>query len=483
LVGVQILAAVLPGATPWWSSPISLFVIVVVAASACVVTAVAVLVVARRDDLAELGLIGAFTMAVSLLPLVHGLTTPGVWFGSNQATFSSVFWALPLASIIVLPLVAPTSRWSRWSTRRWKPFVTAHLCLVAGLSIGLLLRPSLLPVPEMSSGAAVLAAAASLSVCFALSLRQLRLSWIGGTVQAVPVSVGFAFVGVSSLVWVARAPFTPGFWLAHAFDIAGVFLVSIGAIVAFRQRSDLAQIIRPLTVHTPLAAFELGLDPLVHRFVASLDAKDPVTRDHVVRSAQLAMVVGTQLGVSAGDLHVLGLGALLHDIGKLAVPTEIINKPGRLDEAEFAVMRGHAAAGEELVRRSSVLASIGPIVRGHHERIDGRGYPDGLAGDGIPELARIVSVCDAFDAMSNTRQYREGMGVDRAIAILREYSGSQWDPTVVEALAVAVRRLPRMDLALAEVGRSPAVQVSAWDACGCFDVLPEDADRPLASSS
>ncbi len=415
---------------------------------------------------------GSFTMTVSLLPLVHGLTTPGVWFGPNQATMSSVFWALPLASVIVLPLIEPRARWSRWATRRWKPFVLVHLVLTTSVSIALLVWPSLLPVPEMSSGVSVVVAVASLTVCLALSVRQLRLSWIGGSAKPFLVSVGFAFVGVSNLVWLARAPFTAGFWLAHAFDIVGVLLVAIGAIVAFRQRSDLARLVRPLTVHTPLAAFELGLDPLVHRFVASLEANDPITRDHVVRSAQLAMVVGTELGVSARDLHLLGLGALLHDIGKLAVPAEILTKPGRLDDEEFTVMRGHAAAGEELVHRSMVLAPIGPIVRGHHERIDGRGYPDGLVGDAIPNLARIVSVCDAFDAMSNTRHYREAMGVERVIAILREHSGSQWDAKVVEALVVVLRRAPHTETALAAVGRSAVTELPEWETCGCFDAVP-----------
>ena len=127
-----------------------------------------------------------------------------------------------------------------------------------------------------------------------------------------------------------------------------MLLVAIGALVAFRQRADLRAVLRPLTVHTPLAAFELGLDPLVHRFVASLEAKDPVTRDHVVRSAELAMAVGAQLGIRADDLHVLGLGALLHDVGKLTLPDSILTKPSRLDDSEYAIVKGHAAAGEAL---------------------------------------------------------------------------------------------------------------------------------------
>jgi HD-GYP domain-containing protein (c-di-GMP phosphodiesterase class II) len=472
LVSVQVTAAVLPGRTTWWASPTALFVVVVLAASGCVVTAGVVLVVAWREDLAELGLIGAFTMAVSVLPLVHGITTPGVWYGVNRATMSSVFWALPWASVAIVTLAAPASTVARWMSSRWRPVVASHLAVTIGVAGALLVRPSLLPVPSMSSRSAIIVAVVSLSVCAALSLRQLRLSWIAASRQPFFVSVGFAFVGASSLVWVARAPFTPGFWLAHAFDAVGVFLLTIGAAVAFRQRPNVREVVRPLTVHTPLAAFELGLDPIVHRFVASLDDKDPITRDHVVRSAEMAMRVGRELRLSARELHELGLGALLHDIGKLTIPDEVLNKPGRLDAAEYDVIRGHAAAGARLVSGSRALAAIGPIVRGHHERIDGHGYPDGLAGDAIPLPARIVAVCDAFDAMSNTRQYRHGMGAERAIAILREHSGSQWDPVVVDALINVVQRDPISSETLDAVGRGvdDASPATAW--CGCDDALP-----------
>lgn len=484
LVVGQIAASILPGEQPVWVSPFGLFVIVLVAASACAVAAGVVVVVGWRDGTPELAMLGSFTMAVSVLPLVHGITTPGVWYGPNEAAMSSAFWALPVASLIAVPLVAPRARWSRAVSRRWRPLVASHLALVFGLGGWLLVDTSLLPVWPMGSVASIIIAVAAMSVCVALSYRQLRLAMIAGSWKPLVVSIGFVFVGVSSLVWVGRAPYTLGFWLAHAFDITGVLLLAIGAIRALRQRTELREVLRPLTVHTPLAAFELGLDPLVHRFVASLERKDPITRDHVVRSAELAMAVGERLGVDGYDLQFLGLGALLHDIGKLDVPDAILNKDGRLTPEEYEIVKAHAVTGDGLVRASVVLAPIGPIVRGHHERYDGMGYPDGLSGSGIPVMARVVSVCDAFDAMAQTRQYRQGMGEERAISILREHAGSQWDPEIVEAL-VAVVSDGRVDRgALAEVGRG---HDKGWrqraGQCGCADALPPtDATDVLAAS-
>lgn len=483
LVAGQLSASILPGERPLWVSPLALFWLVVVAASACAVAAAVVVAIGWRDDTAELGLLGSFTMAVSVLPLVHGITTPGVWYGPNDATMSSVFWALPIASLAVVPLTAPRSRWSRAVTRRWRVLVVAHLSLIGLASGGLLLRPSLLPVWPMSSGVAIAVASAAMAVCIALSYRQLRLAAIAGSSKPFVVSIGFALVGVSSLVWVGRAPFTAGFWLAHVFDIAGVLLLAVGAVIALRQRAGLREVLRPLTVHTPLAAFELGLDPLVHQFVASLERKDPVTRDHVVRSAELAMAVGERLGVGPADLHVLGLGALLHDVGKLTLPDEILNKPDRLTPVEFEVVKGHAATGAALVGNSPVLSAIAPIVRGHHERLDGQGYPDGLAGEEIPLAARIVSVCDAFDAMAQTRQYRQGMGADKAISILREHAGSQWDERVVDAL-VGVVETERVEVGrLAEVGRQSTTDRVLVLSCGCEDALPPEVVIEFADRS
>jgi HD-GYP domain-containing protein (c-di-GMP phosphodiesterase class II) len=478
LVALQLGASLLPGTTPLWVQPSALFWIVVVAASLCALAAAALLVEAHTSDLAEVGLLGAFTMAVSLLPLVHGLTVPGVLYGANAATMSSVFVAVPVASLALLPLLAPRTRPGRAVLRRWRAFVAVHIGATAALCGALLARPSLLPFPAMGTATAIIVALASLSVCAALSARQLRLAWIGRSRASLGVSLGIAMIGASSLVWAGRAPFTAGFWLAHAFDIAGVFGATILAAVAYRRGTTVRELLRPLTVHEPLRAFEIGLDPLVHRFVALLEAKDPITRDHVVRTAQLAMRTGAALHLPAPELRTLGLGALLHDVGKLEIPDAILQQPGRLSDNEFAIVRTHTVAGERLVLASEVLGEIAPIVRGHHERIDGRGYPDGLRGEAIPLLARIVSVCDAFDAMAHTRQYREGMGTARACAILREHAGAQWDERIVATVVALVEGEPEVHetTALDAVGRAEPF-------CGCADALPEPVAAQAVSPS
>jgi HD-GYP domain-containing protein (c-di-GMP phosphodiesterase class II) len=320
----------------------------------------------------------------------------------------------------------------------------------------------------MAAPVAVAVAIASLGACIALSARHLRLYWIGRAPGSFAVAVGFALIGAGNLVWLARAPYTSGFWLAHALDIGGVLVAAVYAGLTYRQREFSRKVIAPVLVHDPASALELGLDPIVHRFVADLEQKDPVTRDHVVRTSELALELGSHLAVPATQLGALGLAALLHDVGKLEVPAAILLKPGRLTPEEFQEMQRHPIIGERLVLESRVLADIAPIVRAHHERVDGHGYPDGLAGDSIPLLARIVSVCDGFDAMACDRRYRSGMGEEQAGAILREHAGTQWDSQVVSALMDMRRLRPESSTptVLATVGRDPAA------ARACVDALP-----------
>jgi HD-GYP domain-containing protein (c-di-GMP phosphodiesterase class II) len=133
-------------------------------------------------------------------------------------------------------------------------------------------------------------------------------------------------------------------------------------------------------------------------------------------------------------------GALLHDIGKIAVPADIINKPGPLDDQEWAVMKLHTVEGQEMLDRvGGVLGEVGRVVRSSHEHFDGRGYPDGLARDEIPIEARIVGCCDALSAMTTTRSYRRAMSLESAREELIRNSGTQFDPQVVEALLEIVR--------------------------------------------
>lgn len=172
----------------------------------------------------------------------------------------------------------------------------------------------------------------------------------------------------------------------------------------------------------------------------SIDAKSAWTAGHSERVTAMAVAVGEEIGLEAESLERLRRGAILHDIGKIGVPAEILDKPGPLDDTEWKRMTDHTIIGVRILEPVAQFEDVIPIVRSHHERWDGDGYPDGLAGEEIPFLARLLSVPDAFDAMTSERPYRSALSVERAVEILGEEAGRQFDPEIAEAMVRLVRR-------------------------------------------
>jgi putative nucleotidyltransferase with HDIG domain len=168
-----------------------------------------------------------------------------------------------------------------------------------------------------------------------------------------------------------------------------------------------------------------------------IEADDAYTGQHTQDVVELTVAVADKLGVDDETRRAAEFGALLHDVGKVAIPNEIINKPGPLDDDEWAIMKTHTIEGQRMLERvGGVLAKVGLVVRASHERYDGGGYPDGLAGEAIPLAARIVSACDAFNAMTTDRSYRKALSLEVAVGELRTNAGTQFDPDVVDALVV-----------------------------------------------
>ncbi len=205
--------------------------------------------------------------------------------------------------------------------------------------------------------------------------------------------------------------------------IAGLVVAHVESLLAQLQHAE---------------ALERVFRETLGSLTSALEAKDAYTCEHAQEVGDLAVSVGRRLGLDPVDLRAVELGALLHDIGKIRIHEAILNKPGPLSDEEWEVMRSHPEAGERILAPIASLAEVLPIVRSSHERWDGRGYPDGLAGEDIPVGARIVAVCDAFRAMVEPRPYRSALAREAALAELRHCAGSQFDPACVEALLEAL---------------------------------------------
>lgn len=181
-------------------------------------------------------------------------------------------------------------------------------------------------------------------------------------------------------------------------------------------------------------------DRTVRALMAAVETKDVYTRGHSERVSAASVLIAREIGMREDRVASLRYAGMLHDVGKLGVPTRVLQKSGRLTEAEFAAIQRHPMQGLEIVREIEFLDEAVAGIMHHHERLDGLGYPMGLAGQQIPEFARVIAVADAFDSMTTTRSYRGARTVEEAVVELRRCSGTQFDPTMVEALIAAIER-------------------------------------------
>ncbi len=173
---------------------------------------------------------------------------------------------------------------------------------------------------------------------------------------------------------------------------------------------------------------------------SAIDAKDSYTRGHSERVTELSIKLANECKVSDADIENIKIGGLLHDIGKIGIPEAVLNKPGRLNDEEFAIIKSHPDLGIHILGKVEFLEPMVPIIRHHHERYDGRGYPAGLKGDEIPYLARIVSVVDTFDAMTTNRPYRKALSIEESLKEIEKCSGTQFDPEIAAAFVKMVQR-------------------------------------------
>jgi HD-GYP domain-containing protein (c-di-GMP phosphodiesterase class II) len=262
-------------------------------------------------------------------------------------------------------------------------------------------------------------------------------------------------VGEEDAARVGRALGVRGAAPAHAIAFVpldqglGALAVAVEADVGVRELELLAGIASQarlaITNAGSFATLERTFLSTVEALANALEAKDAYTSSHARWICDMAIEVGRELGLHARRLKRVELGALFHDIGKIGIPAAILMKAGPLTPEERSVIERHPELGERILAPIEQLAEVRPIVRACHERFDGRGYPDGLRGDGIPLEARIIFACDAFHAMTTDRPYRDALSVEEAFRRLAEAAGTQFDPQVVEICLRVLRQPPPVE--------------------------------------
>jgi putative nucleotidyltransferase with HDIG domain len=376
---------------------------------------------------------GAFA-AMTLILLIHGLATPGVLIGPNGVVAVAGGLARPVGGAILTVAALPALRGPRHLTAVARGLV-ALLALIAGLGALGFARPEDVPaVPGYDSPESTALLVIGTLFYGVVASRAVRTFALTRRTGDLLVVVGIVWLGMALVPVLVLDPYTWVWWTGHALELLGVVLVGVPVALDVHRGRPSHPLVGDLPAAELVAAEEAFLGARVRVLMTRLEAKDRSTEEHTRRVAEWAVAIGEQLGLAPGRLRGLALAGLLHDIGKLSTPDAILTKPGRLADAEMDVIRRHPGEGDALLRELGYSEQIRRGVRGHHERLDGSGYPDGLRGDELDLETRILAVADVWDALVSPRVYRGAWTPARAMALLADEAGTAFDARCVAAL-------------------------------------------------
>ncbi len=381
--------------------------------------------------------------SLAMIFSVHGLTTPGHLYHERTAALVRSPWLSTLAGGVfaALSVVSLPGGMERARLRLpWITFVVLAALSVAYVAVSLISPDWLTGFPTTEPWfQSVLTAVSSGLLGFAAWRfhETYRFARLPGQ-EAVAVGLLFLVEAQFSLRF--GTVYHLSWWLYHFLFMASFLTVLIGWAWEWRRARDVRAIADTLVMRDALAQLARGRPALMVTLANEIEHHDGGTSRHVDRVGTYAYAVGQEMGLRGQRLRDLVLGAQMHDVGKIYIPHHILLKPGKLTPEEYAVIQTHTVHGHDLIQRVPGLARVAELVRHHHERFDGGGYPDRLAGEGIALEARVIAVVDTFDAITAGRPYQAAQPVEAAAAEIRRVSGSQFDPACVAAFERALAK-------------------------------------------
>lgn len=442
LVGAPAVAFLLmhqvPGWDPMFVAPKQHFYIVSAATllSGAIGTALALSVSSVRSTRTVYLALGF--IAVALIFATHGLGTPGFIVPRGEYPYAVIISAglsQTVGAVFIAMAVLPTS-WpgSKFVQDRPTAILSVALVLLFSYLGSMMWHPEWWDwVPRSKPWDTILATITVTLLAFSAwrYYRSWALTQLPGQLAMV---AALGFLAEAQLSTYYGALWHLSWWLYHGLLLAA-FCTLIGgwAVEAFRAKS-LIVFSRAVELRDSLDGLQSTDDEAaLERLEAAVEAKDSYTRHHMGRVAEYAEAIARGMGLSEEQIAVAVTAGRIHDVGKITVPDAVLLKPGRLSDREFETMKHHASRGEHIAKNSRVLRHVAAVIRAHHERYAGNGYPDGLHGDAIPLEARIVAVADTFDALTSSRVYRPMRPWTDAVAELRRVAGTQLDPACVHA--------------------------------------------------
>ena len=418
------------------------FALVATGALVAAIASVGLTVAGARANDGRTVLLGAAFSTMTALLMIHGLATPGIIVGQNGVIALAGAASLPAGGAVLALTALPAMRRPlRLRPGARDPGRARRRDPAARRASASPSPPPCPSVPAAGSAPALVLLVFGLAFYALLALRAVRTYTLTHRTTDLLVFVGCVWLGWALVPQLVMGYGTLAFYFGHAMELLGIVLVGIPAALDLRQGGASRPLVGDLTATELVGAEEAFLGPRVRALMLDLAEKDRSTEEHTRRVATLACAVGEELELPPATLRHLAIGGLLHDMGKLRVARAILCKPGSLTDEEFAAIKCHPEDGARL------LADLGgfdrevlELVLDHHERLDGGGYPRGLHGGQIALATRVLTVCDVYDALVSHRVYRPAWSQERALGLLREESGTAFDPACVAALERVLER-------------------------------------------
>jgi putative nucleotidyltransferase with HDIG domain len=460
-----------PNLDPSFISPMFHLLVVSGIAGAALVVALAAARSTRRTA-AGPGpvLLAAGCLAVGIAMVGHGLLTPGVLGQKFSPWIGRLPWLAIFLFALALSLASVPGGRTHQRIANQPTVVLLSTFVALGVPVTMLVLDPAFVAPTSPAWESTLYWVITVAV-WAMLVPVTYTHWQRWKLGADLIQ--FSLAGAAAMAIAAATSLRLGelwhlsWWDYHGYLLAGFTGAVYALTVSSRRSKAVADSIAEAFESDPIVHISNGYPEALRTLVLAVEAKDPYTHGHSRRTAEVAARIGSRLRLSSAELRALTRGAYLHDVGKIGIDEAILNKRGALDPIERLEIERHPEIGAAMVQGASSLSETLDVIRHHHERWDGGGYPSGLSSDAIPYLARITAVADVWDALTSDRSYRRGWNPTDALAHILAGAGTHFDPSIVEVLAETVYA----DLGVSRPTARGDVAVAAEAAESCHELV------------
>jgi HD-GYP domain-containing protein (c-di-GMP phosphodiesterase class II) len=432
------------GWDPIWVAPDLHFYVVSATTLLSAAVATGLMLCVRSVRTTRTVLLALGFLALALIFATHGLSTPGFIRGVKEERYAVIISAglseFVCAAFIFLSVLPRGSLAARVVDAVRGPLVGAAFVAVAGYVYVAMAEPQWLEVIPINSSWDLALALSTVAMLTFAGWRYWRAWRLTGFPSQFAMVAALAFLAQAQVSMFYGTLWHASWWLYHGLLLTAFLTLIAGWAVEAARAHSLLLFSRAIALRDELDRVSLADPDSLEALELAMEAKDQYTHEHMGRVAEYAGAIARELHLDAETIEVVEVAGRIHDIGKIVVPDSVLMKPGRLTDSEFAQMRDHSSRGEHIAKSSKVLAGVATVIRSHHERYGGHGYPDGITNEQIPLAARIIAVADTFDALTSPRVYRAERDAEAAFAEIQRVSGTQLDPRCVSAFRACLER-------------------------------------------